>query len=443
MSMDTEKRKKTATKDRDYGEGSIYFVDKLNVWVGAYVAGKKPNGKLDRRTVRGKTEDEARRKLKKVIDECKKTDYVYVQRDTYSTYITQWLTTVKRLELKERSYDRLEQTINHDVIPHIGNIQLAAVSTDDVQKMIADLKDEGRGYSTIKKAYDAVNASFKWGLSVHPPKVKYNPTTAVTLPAKKSFGAPDLRFYTEEEARKISETAMQKYPNGTPWYPLGELVVILLNTGIRLAEATALQWDRDVDLENRLLYVHKTIVTVKNRDSESTKKYITKEQDSTKSDAGQDRVIPLNDDALFAFNSLKEKTGKSPYVFATKDGTRKSARDIDKIVRRVEKRAGFPEEKIYGPHALRHTFATLLLSNGTDIKMVSELLGHADVGITYNTYIHVIKEQKAKAVASLPNFISGKPSAQVEGKEPIAEYNQPSERQTSEEDEITYEIVES
>lgn len=441
--MDTEKRKKTATKNRDYGEGSIYFVEKLNVWVGAYVAGKKPNGKLDRRTVRGKTEEEARRKLKKVIDECKKTEYVYVQRDTYSTYIIQWLTTVKRLELKERSYDRLEQTINHDVIPYIGNIQLSAVATEDIQTMLAKLKDEGRGYSTIKKAYDAVNASFKWGLSVHPPKVKYNPVNAVKLPAKKTFAPSEIRFYTESEARKISETALQRYPNGTPWYPLGELVVILLNTGIRLAEATALQWDRDVDLDNRLLYVHKTVVTVKNRDPESTKKYITKEQDSTKSDAGQDRVIPLNDDALFAFSSLKEKTGKSPYVFATKDGTRKSARDIDKICRRVEKRAGLPGEKIFGPHALRHTFATLLLSNGTDIKMVSELLGHADVGITYNTYIHVIKEQKAKAVASLPNFISGKPSARVEAKESEAEYDQKSISQLSEEDEITYEIIES
>ena len=152
----TEKRTKTATKDRDYGDGSVYFVEKLNVWIGAYVAGKKPNGKLDRRTVRGKTEEEARRKLKKLMDECKRTDYVYVQRDSFATYITHWLTTVKRLVLKERSYDRLEQTINHDVIPHIGNIQLAALSTDDIQTMIAELKDEGRGYSTIKKAYDAV-----------------------------------------------------------------------------------------------------------------------------------------------------------------------------------------------------------------------------------------------------------------------------------------------
>ena len=75
--------------------------------------------------------------------------------------------------------------------------------------------------------------------------------------------------------------------------------------------------------------------------------------------------------------------------------------------------------------------------------MVSELLGHADVGITYNTYIHVIKEQKAKAVASLPNFISGKPSARVEAKESEAEYDQKSISQLSEEDEITYEIIES
>ena len=395
----------TAKKKHEQGEGSVYYVKKLDVWVGCYIAGVKPNGQPDRRTVRAKTEKEAHRKLKDLVDELKKTDYVYVQHDTFAVYITHWLNTVKRMQLKERSYDRLEQTVTRDVIPYIGHIQLANVTTDDIQQMLADLRDAGRAYSSIKKAFEAVNASFKWGLAVHPPKVKYNPATAVARPNKKVCPPSDIRFYSAEEARLISETALAKYKCGTPWYPLGELVVILLNTGIRLAEATALQWDRDIDLDNRLLYVHKTVVTVRNRSSAAEKKYVTKEQDSTKSVAGQDRVIPLNDDAYYALVSLKAKTGKSPYVFATKDGTRKSARDIDKIVRRVEVRAGLPEEKIYGPHALRHTFATLLLSNGTDIKLVSELLGHADVGITYNTYIHVMKEQKAKAVASLPNFI--------------------------------------
>ena len=407
------KQNKTAKKQREFGRGSVYYDKKEDVWIGAYIAGTKPDGKPDRKKVRGKSEAEVTRRLNALIDEEKKTEYVYVQKDTFASYITLWLTTVKRLQLKERSYDRLEQTVNADVIPHIGNIQLASIKTEDIQQMLADLIDEGRAYSSIKKAYEAVNAAFKWGLTVHPPKVKYNPAVGVTLPNKKVFGPSEIRFYSEEEARKITETALMKYKGGAPWYPLGELVVILLNTGIRLAEATALQWDRDIDLENRLLYVHKTVVTVKNREEGATKKFITKEQDSTKTEAGQDRVIPLNDDAYHAFKSLKEKTGKSPYVFATRDGERKSPRDIDKIVRRVERRAGFPEEKVYGPHALRHTFATLLLSAGTDIKLVSELLGHSDVGITYNTYIHVIKEQKAKAVASLPNFISGKPKEEI------------------------------
>lgn len=398
----------TATRKREFGNGSIYYVEREKVWIGAYTAGKKPNGKPDVRKVRGKTEAEARRKLNSLINELKKTEYVFVQKDVFAEYIINWLTNVKRLELKERSYDRLEQTINKDVIPYIGQIQLAAMTTDHIQQLIGQLVDEGKSYSTIKKAYDAVNASFKWGLTTQPPKVRYNPASAVRLPSKKSFGASEIRFYTEEEAVLIAQTALQKYPNGTPWYPLGEIVVILLNTGLRLAEVDALQWDRDIDLENRLLYVHTTIVTVKNRDKDIDKKYITKEQESTKTEAGQNRVIPLNDDCMNALLSLKEKTGQSPYVCATKDGMRKSARDIDKLVRRVEKRAGLPEEKIYGSHALRHTFATLLLMNGVDIKTVSELLGHSDISVTYNTYIHVIKEQKAKAVASLPNLTSKK-----------------------------------
>ena len=401
----TEK-KKTAKRQRQFGNGSVYYVESRNAWIGKYNAGRKPNGKPDIKTVSGKTEAEAHRKLNKLIDDLKREGYVYIQKEAYSKYITTWLTTIKKLELKPKSYDRLEQTVNSDVIPYIGGLQVDAITTGDIQMMISGLVDDNRSYSSVKKAYDAVNASFKWGLSVIPPKVKYNPAIAVKLPKKSTFDPVEIKYYNAEEARLISKTALTKYPNGTPWYPLGEVVVVLLNTGLRLSEVTALQWARDIDMESRLLYVHRNVVVIKNREDDK-KKFVTVEQKTVKSAAGQDRVIPLNDDAFHAFQSLKEKTGHTMYVFATKQGERKSTRDIDKIVRRVEKRAGLPDDKIYGPHALRHTFATLLLQNGVDIKTVSELLGHADIGITYNTYIHVMKEQKAKAVASIPNFISG------------------------------------
>ena len=70
----------TATKKRNHGTGCVYFVEKENVWIGAYTIGTKPNGKPDVRHVRGKTEAEASRKLNKLIDESKKTEYVYVQK---------------------------------------------------------------------------------------------------------------------------------------------------------------------------------------------------------------------------------------------------------------------------------------------------------------------------------------------------------------------------
>ncbi len=79
-------------------------------------------------------------------------------------------------------------------------------------------------------------------------------------------------------------------------------------------------------------------------------------------------------------------------------------RQLDQMFRRIAVASELPEEKIYGVHALRHTFATLLLTNGVEIKTVSELLGHSDVTITYNTYIHIIREQKAEAVGSLPKL---------------------------------------
>lgn len=397
----------TAKRKRGYGNGSVYYRESDQRWVGSFTLGKKPNGKPDVKTVYGKTEAECHKKLKEVIEEARKSEYVYVQKDTVSSYLNTWLTTVKKIQLKDKSYDRLEQTISHNVNPKIGNIQLGALSTEDIQKMIADLQKDGSSYSTIKKAYDAVNAAYKWGLQCRPPKVKYNPAQGVILPSKKQFDPSEIKFYTAEEAKKISEMALMKYKKGAPYYPLGGLVVLLLNTGLRLGEVTALEWERDIDFDNKTLTVHHTIVTVKNRAKDAEKAYIVKDQKTTKTDAGQDRVIPLNDDSLFALRTLQETTGKYKYVLATKAGRRKSARDIDKIVRRVIIRAGFPEEKVYGPHALRHTFATLLLLSGVDIKVVSELLGHSNVTITYNTYIHIIKEIKAKAISQLPNFISG------------------------------------
>ena len=73
-------------------------------------------------------------------------------------------------------------------------------------------------------------------------------------------------------------------------------------------------------------------------------------------------------------------------------------RYLDRMFRKIAVAAGFEENKIYGLHSLRHTFASRLFANGEDVKTVSELLGHSDITITYNTYIHLINQQKKTAI---------------------------------------------
>jgi len=391
-----------ADKRREHGTGGV-TQRKDGRWQGQYDAGVKPNGKRDVKYVYGKTEAECKRKLRELIKEIHSSDYISVQKESVKDYMNSWLVNVKQNQLKPKSYDRLEQTLLYDVYPYIGEIQLQAIKADDIQNMLNELKKDGKAYSTIKKAYDAVNSCFKLGIEKR--TVSNNPAVGVIIPNRKLFPVQKIPFYTQEEAKRLIEQATICWPNGTRRYPLGSFVPLIINTGLRMGELLALKWDEDIDFENKTLTVHKNISLVKNRKEDSEKKYELLLQDSVKTDAGQDRSIPLNEQAINALLDLKSVTGNSPFVMTTKNETHVSPRNIDRIFRRIAKAAGFEEEKIFGVHSLRHTFATLLLSNGVEIKTVSELLGHSDVTITYNTYIHVIKDQKRKALAAIPNLV--------------------------------------
>ena len=182
-------------------------------------------------------------------------------------------------------------------------------------------------------------------------------------------------------------------------YRLGNAIPLALNTGLRLAELVGLKWE-DVSLEDRILTVSETRVVVKDRSGKSGNKYITIEQDSAKSESSE-RTLYLNDEALAALSQLHDVTGGFKYVLSTEDGGALSPRYLDRMLRKIAVLAGFPEEKIYGLHSLRHSFASRLFENGEDVKTVSEILGHSDITITYNTYIHLINDQKKTAIANM------------------------------------------
>lgn len=78
---------------------------------------------------------------------------------------------------------------------------------------------------------------------------------------------------------------------------------------------------------------------------------------------------------------------------------------MDRLLRNLCRVAGFDESRTFGMHSLRHTFASRLFAKGVDVKVVSEILGHSDVQITYNIYIHIISEQKKQAIEIIDNVL--------------------------------------
>ena len=109
------------------------------------------------------------------------------------------------------------------------------------------------------------------------------------------------------------------------------------------------------------------------------------------------RIIKLSKKAINAITELNKiyNYSDNDYIFQTKHKKPIRPRNLQNTLDYILKKANINHK---GLHVLRHTFASMLFKKGVDIKTVSELLGHEEVRVTYNTYIHLIQEQKNQAI---------------------------------------------
>ena len=115
-------------------------------------------------------------------------------------------------------------------------------------------------------------------------------------------------------------------------------------------------------------------------------------------------MIPLGNQALEVLKSQKEKQA-SEYVFPSPSGGPISPDSVRNMLRRVLKRAGLPYVRF---HDLRHTFATLALQNGVDVKTVSGMLGHFSAGFTLDTYAHVTTVAQRDAAQKMDGVLGSR-----------------------------------
>ena len=372
------------------GANSVYKT-KDGRWVAQIVIGKSENGNLKYKRFSSDKQYvviEKMREFEQGFTQIKNANKSYL-----SDFLTGYIFNVKKNVLKPSSFDREVRTGNL-INKYIGNYTFEQLSTSFIQtELINKLKDNNYSYSTIHKVYVLLNECLQYAVDTD--KLDKNPCRLVKQPPKKMFEKKEIRWLSEDEIKLFKEQAVCKYKTGNDRYIYGLPISLIIYTGLRCGELAALKWS-DIDFENKKIYVRKNIVTI--YDYEDTEKKTRKVnlQPSTKTSEG--RTIPLIKSAEDILNSIKSKYQEiNPDGFIINNSDKMVHVDtISDSYTNIAKTAGI--ENPLGIHTLRHTFASLLIKKGVDIKIVSDILGHKDVSFTYNIYVHILEEQKTQAM---------------------------------------------
>ena len=171
----------------------------------------------------------------------------------------------------------------------------------------------------------------------------------------------------------------------------------MLNTGIRLGEAIGLK-KTDWNKGESTLHIQRNIQSISKRDNGGNRVQGKQLVANTTKTYSGDRIIPLNKAATEAIQRLCEQHPDAECIICSSKGDMIPPERLERTFYRILKNVGISQA---GLPSLRHTFASMLFKEEVDVKTISELLGHASIQITLNTYVHLIGKPKHTAVDKL------------------------------------------
>ena len=373
-------------KKRANGEGSIRK-RKDGRWEGRYTAGHDPaTGKTIYKNVLGKTQTEVKEKLKRAIEDSAKLDMSKVGQYTVGQWMDVWFENYAKIKVRPSSHQTYRGYIENHIKPNIGSIPLNKLTSLELQKLYKKLLGNGRverieskkqpkGLSakTVRNINQIICSALN--LAIEQRLILTNPADACALP---KLEHREMKTLPTEQLTSFLREAKES--------GVFEMYYIELATGLRRGELLGLKWS-DIDLEHGSLRVQRQIARIDGEIVEGPLK--------TKNAY---RTLPLSADAIDVLKTQEKKCGNSQYVFPSPTGGPISPDSVLHMLHRVLKRAGLPKVRF---HDLRHTFATLALQNGVDIKTVSGMLGHFSAGFTLDTYAHVTTAAQKEAANTM------------------------------------------
>ncbi len=284
--------------------------------------------------------------------------------------IERWIAKYKKNSVKPSSYNRMLNSLQLIGRYPISEKRVQDLSSDDLQIFLNSLVDDEYARETIKKPFKLICEFLDHSLylgTIHKQihKGVKMPSESAVLKKKRNIVA-----YDEREQAKLCGV----FERGD--HPCWLAALLMLDTGMRIGEVMALDWD-DIDWRRRCVYISKTVIVGEKRRD----RYIQSEPKTISSI----RHIALSTRAQNVLRRLLEKND-SGFIFQDEDGGPMTYPCMKYWIRKACEEAGV---KYCGLHVFRHTFATNCYYKGCDVKLLSKMLGHANVATTYNMYIHL------------------------------------------------------
>jgi integrase len=343
---------------RRRGEGSVFYSKADGAWIARYSLGVRDGRRVGRK-VRAATEAEARAELER-LHRAYGND-VAPARDTLDAYLEQWLRD-HGPSVRPSTRVSYEGHVRMHISPLLGGIPVARLRTSDVRRLIADRLAVGLSPATVRRIHATLHVALAQGVDDR--SLPDNAAAGVPLPK-----VPERRVeaMTEDRANAVRDALHGTF--------IGDLVELLLGSGMRLGEALGLD-QGDLHLDEGFVLVRVTKTTP--------------------------RAVRISDDAVTALRRQlarnKRRGAGEPVFVGPRSGERITASTVTHAMPRMLEDAGLPR---LTPHGLRHGVATMMVARGVHMRAVADQLGHRNPSMTAKVYAHVTPEALKDAVQLL------------------------------------------
>jgi integrase len=356
-------------KQQGNGSGTVYARKNKDGKIIGYRGSYWVNGK--RRYVSAKTKTGCRDKLRQAMSDADCGLGVNAGGLTLGSYLDKWLPNIKDT-VRQRTWERYEQLVRVHIKPSLGSVKLKDLTRADLKNLYGEKLDSGLSARTVQYIHTTVHKALKDATIDE--LIPKNVAAHIRLPKPRK---KEIHSLSPDQARAFLSVARDDRYEA--------LYILAIHCGLRQGELLGLKW-QDLDLDAGTLQVRRTM--------SETRTGRVEEQPKN----GKGRRIELTKTVAEALRTHQERQqeeieGADSYqdqglIFASSAGTPTNSKNLYwRSFKPILKRAGVPDIKF---HELRHTCATIRVMRGQHPKKVQELLGHASIVQTMDTYSHVI-----------------------------------------------------